>query len=288
MKPGIIYEMIFHHYINKKKVTRPFDLSNGKKLLIMATGKSAGEYWDYPSNQERFKEYDMLVMNRSIYKMEKEVFEKKPRYFAACDPIYWGEGSSSVNGALVAETYQKTTAVLEKVDWDCYLITSIHEKFALKNEHIHIIRLNATIYDSNSEMCYKLYKGNFCSPPIKNVGQLALYFGITFGYKELAVMGMDFDFFKNLFCDENCLVGLYAEHQYDKIDGKVVEAHFSKEKYGTINNSVLAKYLLNISDTFGAYGKLSLYAEKMGGKIINYSIESMLDCYEKRRMNEGA
>ena len=287
MKLSLMHEIIFHHYINRKKVTRPVDLSEGKKLLIMATGKSAGEYWDNPDIQEKFREYDMLVMNRSIYKMEKEVFEKKPRYFAACDPIYWGEGSSSVGNALAAETYQKTMAVLEKVDWECYLVTSIHEKFAIKSEHIHMIRLNAASYDSDSEMCYKLYRGNFCSPPIRNVGQLALYFGLTFGYKELAVMGMDFDFFKNLFCDENCLVGLYAEHQYDKIDGKVVEAHFSKEKYGTINNSVLAKYLLGISNTFSSYGKLSVYAEKMGAKIINYSPESMLDCYEKRRMSEG-
>lgn len=286
MKISMIYEMIAHHYINKKRVTRPMDLSNGKKLLIMATGKSANEYWENPRNQEKFKDYDMLVMNRSIYKMEEQIFQKRPRYFAACDPIYWGEKSDSVDQELVNVTYQETKRVLEKIDWECYLVTSIFEKFDLRNNKIHIIRLNATTYDVESDWCYTLYEGNFASPPINNVGQLAIYFGITFGYKELAVVGMDFDFFKNLFCDADCLVGLYAEHQYDGKDGKVVEAHFDKEKYGTINSSVLAKYLRHISATFSAYGKQELYARKQGCKIINYSIDSMLDCYEKRRMSD--
>lgn len=286
MKINLIYEMLAHHFINKKKVTKPVDMSGGKKLLIMATGKSANEYWDNPVNQEKFKDYDMLVMNRSIYKMEKQIFEKKPKYFAACDPIYWGEKSDSVAQTLADSTYHRTKEVLEKIDWECCLITSIHEKFDFHNDKVSIIRLNATTYDADSEWCYKLYKGNYLSPPIKNVGQLAIYFGITFGYKELALVGMDFDFFKNLFCDENCLVGLYAEHQYDRQDGKVVEAHFGKEKYGTINNSVLSKYLLDISETFGSYGRQELYAQRQGCRIFNYSVESMLDCYEKRKMSD--
>lgn len=284
MKLRLIYEILSHHYINRKTVTKPMDLSEGKRMLVMATGKSANEYWDNPDVQDKFKDYDMLVMNRSIYKMEEQIFQKKPKYFAACDPIYWGEESASVNSNLAKDTFQKTKDVLERIDWECFLVTSIYEKFSIKNDKIHIIRLNATIYESDTQFCYKLYRGNFCCPSLKNVGQLAIYFGITFGYKELAVIGMDFDFFKNLFCDDNCLVGLYAEHQYDRIDGKVVEAHFSKEKYGTINNSVLAKYLLNISDTFKTYGRLGLYAEKMGSKIVNYSTESMIDCYEKRKL----
>ena len=276
MKINLIYEMIAHRYINKKKVTKPIDLSNGRKLLVMATGKSANKYWDESVNQEKFTDYDM----------EQQIFEKKPKFFAACDPIYWGEKCHRVSPELVEETCRKTKSVLERVNWECYLITSIHERFNFVNDKVHIIRLNSTIFDSHSDICYNFYKGNFCSPPLLNVGQLAIYFGITFGYKEIALVGMDFDFFKNLFCDKDCMVGLYAEHQYDKVDGKVVEARYSKEKYGTINNSVLAKYLLNISDTFRAYGKLELYAQKQGCKILNYSVDSMLDCYEKRMISD--
>lgn len=286
MKISLIYEMLAHHYINKKKVARPEDLSKGRKLLIMATGKSANEYWQSQKNQEKFKDYDMLVMNRSIYKMEEEIFEKRPKYFAACDPIYWGQRSDAVAQELADITFRKTKDVLERINWDCYLVTSIHERFNIQNDKIHIVRLNSTFYDTDSDWHYEFYKNNFLCPPIKNVGQLAIYFGITFGYKELALMGMDFDFFKNIFCDEKCLVGLYAEHQYDDKDGKVVEAHFTKEKYGTINNSVLAKYLLDIAETFRVYGKLELYARSQGARIVNYSVNSMVDCYEKRRIDE--
>lgn len=286
MKLYSIYEMIAHHYLNRKKVTKPVDLSNGKKLLIMATGKSANGYWENMDVQKKFEDYDILVMNRSIYKMENQILEKKPKFFAACDPIYWGDMKARIKPELARETYQRTKEVLEKIDWECYLITTIQEKFDFKNNNVHIIRLNATTWESDKEFIYRLYGGNFCSPTIGNVGQLAIYFGATFGYKEIAVVGMDFDFFKNLFCDTKGRVGLYAEHQYDKIDGKVVEAFYTEENFGAINNSVLAKYLVNIADTFSSYGKLGMYAEKMGSRIINYSPSSMIDCYEKRSLND--
>lgn len=286
MKMHSIYEMIAHHYLNKKKVTKPIDLSQGKKLLIMATGKSANDYWENIENQKKFKDYDLLVMNRSIYKMEKQILEKKPRFFAMCDSIYWGGQKISVSQELAEETYRRTKEMLEKIDWECFLLTSIQERFDFVNEKVHIIRLNATTYEADKEISYRLYAKNFCSPSIRNVGQLAIYFGITFGYKEIAIVGMDFDFFKNLFCDIKGRVGLYAEHQYDKIDGNVVEAFFTKENFGTINNSVLAKYLVNIADTFSGYGKLGIYAEKMGSRVINYSVSSMIDCYEKRSLSD--
>ena len=44
MKLSSIYEMIAHHYINRKKVTIPVDMTNDRKLMILATGTSANEF----------------------------------------------------------------------------------------------------------------------------------------------------------------------------------------------------------------------------------------------------
>lgn len=285
MKIGSLYEIIAHHYLNRKKVTKVTDLSREKKLLILATGISASEYWSDPACQDIFSNHDILVMNRSIYKMEEQIFKIKPRYFAACDSIYWGVYQrANVSKELVLETYRRTKEVLEKIDWDCYLITTIHENFDFTNPKIHIIRLNATATDANSKLGYLLYQYNFCSPKLQNVAQLAIYFGITFGYKELSLVGIDFDFIKNMFCDENCRVGQTAEHQYDKKGEMIVTAYYDKERNGAINNSVLAKYLYETADTISCFGKLGIYAEKRGCKIINHSVNSLIDCYEKKRL----
>ena len=286
MKLSSIYEMIAHHYINRKKVTLPMDVAGDGKLMILATGKSANEFWNNRDFYlEKYKQYDYLVMNRSIYKMKEEIMKLKPKYLAMCDAIYWGVTSNiSVNQSLALDTYKRTKEVIEQIDWECYLVTTIHEQFDFKNEKVKIIRLNATKCAGDGELAYKLYKDNFAHPGIYNVAQLAIYFGITFSYKEIGLIGVDFDFIKNLNCDEECKLLICAEHQYDQTKADSIIGYFTPENTGMINNSVLAKYILETAETFVSFGKLSVYAEKNNCKIINYSLQSLLDCYEKQKL----
>lgn len=277
--------MLAHHYINAKKVEPVSSYAKGKKLLILATGKSAQSFWGRRNVRNKFTDYDIVIMNRTIYKMEKEIFELKPKYIALCDSIYWGgKKKSYVGDELARETYNKTKAVLDKIDWDCFLLTSIHEKFEIDNARIHILRMNATAWDAIGDMGYKLYQYNFASPHIYNVSQLAIYFGITFGYTEIGLFGMDFDFFKNIVCDEKCRIVDEVEHQYDIKDNKKIELTVNRETEGEINGSVLAKYLRLLADTASTFGKLGIYAERMGCKIVNYAPNSMIDCFTKERI----
>ena len=277
--------MLAHHYINTKKLEHVSDYAKGKKLLVLATGKSAKTFWESDDIQDRFSDYDIVIMNRSVYKMEKEIFELRPKYIALCDSIYWGgKKKSYVGDAMARETYDKTKAVLDKIDWDCFLLTSIHEKFDIENSRIRILRMNATPLDAIGKIGYKLYPYNFASPQIYNVSQLAIYFGITFGYSEIGLIGMDFDFFKNIVCDERCRIVDEVEHQYDVKDNKKIQLTVNRETEGEINGSVLAKYLRLLADTAATFGKLAIYAEKIGCKIINYAPNSMIDCFTKERI----
>lgn len=284
MKIQMLYEMIAHHYINKKRVTFPCDMSNGKKLLILATGTSASEFWDDRAQcLETLQNYDIMVMNRSIYKMKEQIFRLKPKYFAACDSVYWGEKvGKRISEELAKETYQRTKEVLEEIDWDCFLITTIQEKFDFTNPKVKIVRINTVDFDSNHWWTYWLYKNNFAQPAVHNVAQLGIYYGITFGYKELGLVGIDFDFIKNVYCDKDGKIGIYAEHQYE---GKVTSVYLDRDVVGQYNNSVIAKYIYQTAEAIACFGKLSMYAERMNCKIYNYSLDSLLDCYEKKSLN---
>ncbi len=284
MKIKMIYEMIAHHYINKKKVTLPCDMSDNKKLLILATGTSASEFWnDCAERWKNFQNYDIMVMNRSIYKMKEQIFRLKPKYFAACDSIYWGaDPGKKISSKLAEETYQKTKEVLEEINWDCFLITTIQEHFCFTNPKVKIIRINTVDYDSNHSWTYWLYKNNFAQPAVHNVAQLGIYYGITFGYKEVGLVGIDFDFIKNIHCDKECKVGIYAEHQYE---GKATSVYLDRDVVGLYNNSVMAKYIYQTAEAIACFGKLSMYAERMNCKIYNYSLNSLLDCYEKKSLD---
>lgn len=285
MKINMIYEMIAHHYINRKKVTIPVDMANDRKLMILATGTSANEFWnniDFYLN--KYRQYDYLVMNRTIYKMKEQVMKIKPKYLAMCDSIYWGAANGSVSQALALDTYHRTREVLEQIDWECYLVTTIQEKFDFHNDNVKIIRINSTKCEGDGRLAYWLYKNNFAHPGIYNVTQLAIYFGITFLYKEIGLVGLDFDFIKNLNCDEECRLYDYAEHQYDKSKEDTIKGYYTSTGTGAIYGSVLAQYIDQTAETFISFGKLSVYAEKNNCKIFNYSLRSLLDCYEKRKL----
>lgn len=285
MKLSSIYEMIAHHYINKKKVSIPVDMANDRKLMVLATGTSANEFWnnvDYYLN--KYKQYDYLVMNRTIYKMKEQVMKIKPKYLAMCDSIYWGSTNVTVSQTLALDTYHRAREVFEQIDWECYLVTTIQEKFDFHNDNVKIIRINSTRCEEDGRLVYWLYKNNFAHPGIYNVAQLAIYFGITFLYKEIGLIGVDFDFIKNLNCDEECRLHDYAEHQYDKSEKDAIKGYYTSDNTGTIYGSVLARYIFQTAETFISFGKLSVYAEKNNCKIFNYSLQSLLDCYEKRKL----
>ena len=280
-----MYEMFAHHYLNRKRVTYIKKVDCGRKLLILATGNSARSFWEDKAFRDKFADYDILIMNRTIYKMKELVLEIKPKYFAICDPIYWGEKTSvSLSDTVRNETYEKTREMLESVDWKCYLLTTIHEHFDFANQLIEILRMNATEINENRKLDYILYRGNFANPGMRNVGQLAIYSGITLGYKHIALLGMDFDFIKNIHCDENCVLWDYADHQYDVDKNAKIVTYLEKKDKGSINGSVLAKYFYEYYKTMSTFGKLQMYAEEQKCDIVNYSMDSMLDCYRKVRI----
>lgn len=285
MKLSSIYEMIAHHYINRKKVTIPTDLAKSRKLMILATGTSANEFWNNVDLYlDKYKQYDYLVMNRSIYKMKDQVMKIKPKYLAMCDSIYWGSTNVAVSQDLALDTYHRAKEVLEQIDWECYLVTTIQEKFDFHNDNVKIIRINSTKCEGDGELVYWLYKNNFAHPGIYNVAQLAIYFGITFLYKEIGLVGIDFDFIKNLYCDENGMLYEYVEHQYDKSKEDGIMEYYTPDNTGTIYGSVMSKYILQTAETFVSFSKMSIYAQKNNCKIVNYSLKSLLDCYEKQKL----
>lgn len=280
-----MYSVLYHRYVSKVQPTKVSDLSQGRKLMLLGTAPSANEFWHSEELRSKYADHDMVVMNRSIYKMRDEVFRMKPRYFAVADPIYWGEANpNGVDPKVLRETKEQFEDVMNHVDWDCYLITYEYAKIHFHNDHVHVIRINVTTELKDEPMTYRLYASNDCGSYFHNVGLVSLYFGLTFGYKEIGLVGMDFDFFKGVYCDENGEVGEVLHHQYDEKDAPLIHEVYRRGIYPEINGSMVAWCLRNLSDTLASFGQMGIYANYQGAKIINYSPNSMIDCYEKRTL----
>ena len=271
--------------IVKAPVSKPFRIGEGKKLLILANGPSASVFWETEEVRAEFSSYDIMCMNAAIFNKKEEIFRLKPRFFILLDPSFLSYGSNGVQTEREQDESlgKKTYDVLEKINWNAYLITNNLGEIAIKNENLFIIRLNKNTIRPKRSSYYKLYKKNIANPGIDTVLEGAIFWGITYGYKEIALLGTEFSLFKNIVVDENNTTFHYNTHFYENGLRDPNAIAVTKAKYG-FEGSAVAYDLRRISNCFAMFFELNKYAEFCGCKIYNYTKDSMIDAFERRRL----
>lgn len=273
----IIYTLV------KAPITKPTEMGADKKLLILANGPSANEFWKNEKQAEKFSSYDLMCMNHAIYTNKEDIFRFKPSFFILVDPVFWGkipegEGNRKEYYDRIKNNVNK---VLEKIDWKAFIITNYHGNITFKNKNLTVIRLNRNKILPEKERYYKLYKKNLANPGMDTVLESAIFWGITFGYKEIALLGTEFSMFKDLIVDQNNIVYNCSKHFYEeKLEDLSVKA-VTKGKFG-FEGSAVAYYLHRISNCFSMFFELRKYADFYRCKIYNYTPDSMIDVFERR------
>lgn len=250
------------------KITKPKKM--GDKILLLATAPCVSDFFEYESVREQFKDYDLAFINYMIYYSQKEVFLYKPKYFILIDSIFYDD--DFFNDKPYNPEKKKVVDVLEKIDWECYVVTSVFADFGVKNEYVKFIRLSC--FTANYKKSIRtLFRKNYLNTGILNVVQGALYFAITFQYKKIAVLGCTY---KNLemFMDIDGLHILEHNHYYDLSKEEIIitNEELDKREIGYIENldkraHISSKILWN----------LKKYAMDMKAEVVNYSEGSMID-----------
>lgn len=257
------------------KITKPVKMGN--KLLLLATAPCVSDFFEYASVREQFKDYDLAFINYMIYYSQKEVFLYKPKYFILIDSIFYDDNffkDKSINPEK-----QKVVGILEKIDWECYVVTTVFADFGLKNKNVHFIRLSC-FSSQYGKGTMKMFRKNLLNPGIFNVVQGALYFGITFGYEQIAILGCTY---KNLhmYMDVDGLHILEHRHYYDLEAKEIVISNeeLDRRKTGYIENldkraAISSRILWD----------LKKYAADRNVEVINYSEGSMIDSIKMGRL----
>lgn len=269
----------------KAPISKACDLSEGKKLLILANGPSAKEFWDNDDVRERFKSYDLMCMNDTLFRKSRELSLLKPKYLIVVDPANFGHRENET-----PEEYERNEMLannmknsVSQVTWKTNFITNFHGILDFNNENVNIIRLNCNTISPEKERYYKLYKRNLANPGLDTVLEYALYFAITYGYKEIALLGTEFSLFKYVTVDDNNIMHNGSKHYY-KDDKNIHQSNLvTGQRYGYKGSSV-AYYLHRIANCFSTFFTLNQYAKFYGCTIYNYSDDSMIDAFERRRI----
>ncbi len=259
------------------KITKPVKL--GDKILLLATAPCAADFFEYESVREQFKDYDLAVINYMIVYSQKEVFALKPKYIIMMDPIFYDDAGHP-DFELNPEK-ERVGKILEQIDWECYIVTSVLQDFEFKNDNVKYIHLSCFSRPYN-KIFYPLYKRNLLNFGVFNVIHGAIYFAVTFGYKNIAILGCTYKHLQ-LFMDVDGLHILEHNHYYNLERDEIIipneELMNRKESYTMWLNKRAyqsAKMLWNLKQ----------YAEDNQAEMINYSEGSEIDSIKMGRLNK--
>lgn len=257
------------------KLTHPQVM--GDNILLLATAPCVQDFFDYESVRRQFEGYDLAFINYMLVYSEREVFIYKPKYFILLDSIFYDD--SYFPGTSFNPEKKKVVDIIEKIDWECYLVTSVLADFGIKNKNIKYIQLScfSASYQKNLR---SLFEKNLLNCGINNVIQGALYFAITFGYKNIAVLGCTY---KNLemFMDVDGLHILEHNHYYDLKKKEIIltnEELDKRERGFTENLNKRAYFSSKI------LWDLKKYAKDQGCEVTNYSQGSMIDAIKMGKL----
>lgn len=279
----------------RNKITKPYAMGNN--ILLLATAPCANDFFENESVQKQFQNYDLAFINYMIFYSQDAVFKMKPKFFILIDPIFYEDNffdyKNEVEERIVEEVEydrarqkhintekEKIVAILEKIDWECYVITSVLADFGTKNPYVHYIRLSCleTKYKPNRLF---LLKRNWATMGMNNVIHGALYFAITFGYKNIAILGCTYKYL-DMHMEEDGLHILEHNHYYNL---KQEEFVLTNEDLSKRNESYIGQISKRAVTSSECLWNLNKYARLQGAVLTNYSRGSMIDAIQMGKLD---
>lgn len=262
--------------MNLKNIRKIVNISKpqvmGNKLLILATAPDANRFFEKENIREYFAEYDLAFLNKMPLCSSDELYRFKPKYIIFMDGIFYeddfdGKGKGN-------ERKDWVERILKGIDWECYIVTPCLAEFDVNNEHLHYIGLSPISVKYN-RFFNSLYKKNIINTGLNNVVFGSLYFGVTFGYKEIGIMGFPYRPVYSYMDTDGYHVEGYA-HYYDlDVHTKVI----SFENIFTGKESFMLKAAKRIVSSNKQLCNLALYAKENDVNIINYTENSCVDVF---------
>lgn len=252
---------ILYGHFNISKLDKNFN----KKIIIAGNGPSTCSF-DFLDT--KYKEYEFLCVNMFASNYVN-FFQLKPKYYCLVDDQFYKGGHTED-----AETkIQILKDTLEKVDWELYLVSVVHQKIFFNNKNIKHVYINNNVYEG-AFFRNELFKRNIAWAGAQTVINAAVYYAITSEFKEVYLIGVETDgHLRMSINDENELIEQYT-HFYG-----VEERNMTKEGYG---KGTLYYQFYSLYSALKKYSIYEEYATHMNVKIYNITPGSFIDVFERK------
>ena len=257
------------------KITKPAIL--GEKLIILATAPDVDRFLTNKSVQDRFRDYDVACINYMIYYSFDILQVIKPKYLVLLDPCLYDINSLPELPGIPSAA--ELAVVLEKIDWNCSIITNVLADFAVNNSNISYIRLSC-FSAILSKRTRPFLKRNLANLGTNNVIFGAIFFGIVFGYKEIALMGCPYRSL-NAYMTEEGLHVVEHKHYYDS---EALEYTISNEELQAREESFFSAINRRAIVNNTTIWNLGLLAKEYNCEITNYSPHNEMDAFRTKEL----
>lgn len=272
------YDFRLHSQVMKLKLNKEFmekrltpKYRKHDNLVIIVNGPSLNKMMDKAASHTQC---DYMFMNGGCH---LDLFEQvKPQFHVMVDPAFFTrkEDQDEIHYCTSKKTMETFNY---KVAWPICLIRipKGNPIISLNENFINSAYLSPIVLLPDDVKKYKvLYDSNFIVPTCQNAGHVAIFSGIMMGYKNIYIYGLDFDFIKNYYVDADNHIHVYTDHSFgERFDEDI-----------TLEGVNMMEQMDHEYTAYRAFYFDKAYAELCGTKIINCNTNSMIDCFEKAKM----
>lgn len=248
---------------NKKcKIPKPCQ----ENVVIVGNGSSAASF---PYKLYEEKNYKFCCVN---YAAEDQsfFFSLRPKYYCLIDPLMYNSDERQ------KEKNIKLFKILESVDWEMNIICYKNTMPQFNNEKINFCYINNNTFRGKiTSFKNRLYLNNQANSGFQNVIIAAIYFFIISKVDHIILTGIDMDFFKDCYVDENNNLYETTRHFYGEY-----KLDFSKLRL--VNRGEIYFYFYSLYKTFLDFSRIAELGKKNGVRIVNTCLQSFVDSFEKK------
>jgi len=265
--------------ILSKKPSKLSTTRTKDSVVVLANGPSFSE--TYEKHKDFLKDKDILSVN--LFPLSPLYEEIKPQYLIISGPNIWQENISETTTKLIV-TYFETIA--NKTTWDISFFIpceaknwKLWQQILSKNNHISIFYYNNTPIEGWNWFQHLMFNMKYGMPRPQNIIIPSLYMLIQLQYKSIYLWGVDHSWLKEITVTDNNVPLVCQKHFYDEGEAKPLPMH-----KGGIGQRKLHEILYKFMKTFESYFILKDYADTKGINIINNTPDSLIDAFEKQKL----
>lgn len=229
-----------------------------------------------------FRDRDIYCVN--TFAVSEYFTEIKPSHYVLADPTFWLLNVSDIDRTCRLALFDR---IIDSATWPMVVLAphemrkgmewrSFCRTAAIRCPNISVQYFNRT--PVNGFKCFRhlIYRASLGMPTAYNVLVAALFLAINAGYENIYFLGADHSWHQNIVVKNDNLLYIKDSHFYDlKTNYKL----FDKGKAGELFK--VHEVFLGWGRLFEVYILLNEYAQSRGVSIINVSLESFIDAFQR-------